>query len=51
MYPEETTFSSVDHPSIPDSCPSCGGDEAEKEVLGETEFMLTCSSCGEMVSN
>jgi len=51
MYTEETTFGSVDHLSIPDSCPECGESVAEKEVLGETEFVVTCVSCGEMVFN
>lgn len=51
MFKEETTFSAVDHPAIPDNCPECGGQDAEKEVVGETEFMLICDSCGGMVSN
>lgn len=51
MFSEQTTFSSIDHPSIPDSCPGCGGDDATKEVTGDTSFTVTCDACGEWVSN
>lgn len=51
MFTEDTTFSSIDHPDIPDSCPNCGEDDAEKEVTGDTSFTVTCLNCQEWVSN